>query len=383
MSLRLVQTISPAMEYIPLEKDCYPVAPPYWSEEEGYCYNGYLIACPRKYRQETTSLSHFFYEPSSDTIRIILISTVTWWPGWDASIYIFNAETGEWLNRAEVFAHTAGVGIWGTSWTAHVSLGSYNKIYASMNTDLRILEVDPTTLNEITGGWSVNPNADPWNPHTTNLRMAVVNRIDQIIAGTAGATLDCWEKIESTPEKFASLAMVGQPSYLCWENRNYLWTIGGDGTISKIDYKVPRYEMISSVQNPEITSTGYRIAFDTKRKRVVVFRAMPNAEDGTCQHQLEFYYPMVNATYLTAPVPIRSLRAGGKIQFVSHLRGDAGEGVTPYTVNAELINDVHGYLVSPFAGTELNGRVTHGYQAPDEPAADTIQLTATVDEEPS
>jgi hypothetical protein len=45
-----------------------------------------------------------------------------------------------------------------------------------------------------------------------------------------------------------------------------------------------------------------------------------------------------------------------------------------------VLETAHGYILSPFAGTELNGRMCHQYQAPDEASTDTVRLTVTMEE---
>jgi hypothetical protein len=89
---------------------------------------------------------------------------------------------------------------------------------------------------------------------------------------------------------------------------------------------------------------------------------------------------MVKAGQLTQPVPVTSLRAGNRIILAANLIGDAGEGVTPYTVEGELLSPVEGRLVTPFSGTELNGRVCFQYQAPDQDCTETLRLKVTVEE---
>jgi len=54
--------------------------------------------------------------------------------------------------------------------------------------------------------------------------------------------------------------------------------------------------------------------------------------------------------------------------------------VTPYTVNGQMALPVAGRLITPFSGTELNGRVCFQYQAPDEACEETLQLDVTVEE---
>ena len=185
---------------------------------------------------------------------------------------------------------------------------------------------------------------------------------------------------ESLAERFGILRLPNLISSLCYESRKYCWVITTDGVILKANYLIPRWEMISTVQNPSPDTLKYLIAFDTKRNRVVVLRIRPDAADGACQIQLEFYYPMVKPAYLTQPVPVSSLRSGSRVILAANLIGDAGEGLTPYTVSGAMVAPVEGYLATPFSGTEMDGRVCFQYQAPDIACTETLQLSVTVEE---
>lgn len=368
MSLWLVEEKAPCFDYIDFGS-CFEETPVGWVDGRLW-YSGELVTCPKHYLQTTGSIPHFYYDPGEDCIKMLVIYTTVYYPSWDVQLLKFSPDDGSWLNRAEVLARTSFAGIWGVAYTNHATMGSYNKIYATRNETTRIVEVDQW-LQPVVGGWGVSPQT--WTPPGI-YGFAVVNRQDQLLTGASSWFLDHWRNINSTPEKIGTTKLPSTVSYMCWESRNYLWVISPDGSIHKVDYQVPRYEMLSTVQNPQVTSTGFRITFDTKRKRVVVLRMMPDDTEGACQHRLEFYYPMVKPVGLTKPVPINSLRSGNPISFVSHLYGAAGEGVTPFTVNAELAPGAVGALKTPFAGTERNGRVVHRYQ-PDGAAEETIEIS--------
>jgi len=376
MSLWHVQTVAPCMEYIELGRACYTTTPPLWGPD-GLIYNGHLITCPRHYKQTTNDVANFFYEPGNDRLVAHIILSTTYWPSWDVQRYEFSAEDGSWLNREEVLARQAFIGIWGAAWTRDGTMGSFNKIYACRNSETAIREISWRTAEPVSGGWWVDPYT--WNPKSI-YGFAVVNRVDNHFAGIGSWTLDCWRNLGATPERFGQLRLPNTLGYLAYESRNYCWVVTKDGGILKADYQVPRWEMISTVQNPTADARNYYITYDTRRKRVVVFRWREDAPDGACRNQLEFYYPMVEAGQLTQPVPVTSLRAGNRIILAAHLIGDAGEGVTPYTVEGELIEPVEGRLVTPFSGTELNGRVCFQYQAPDQACTETLMLQVSVEE---
>ena len=376
MGLWHLNTVAPCMEYIDNGSCVPPPGPALWGPL-GLTYNGQLITCPKHYRQSTNSVANFFYEPGNDRIIAHIVLNTTYWPSWDVQRYEFNAEDGAWCNREEALARQAWIGIWGAAYTQKATMGSFNKIYACRNNETKIREVMWEYAEPATNGWWVDPYT--WNPKSI-YGYAVVNRIDNLLAAAANWTLDCWRNISTTPERFAQLRLPNVLNYLAYESRNYCWVITQDGVICKADYQIPRWEMISTVQNPEADALKYFITYDTKRKRVVVFRQRPDAADGACQHQLEFYYPMVKAGQLTQPVPVTSLRAGNRIILAANLIGDAGEGVTPYTVAGEMLSPVEGRLVTPFSGTELNGRVCFQYQAPDQACTETLRLKVTVEE---
>jgi hypothetical protein len=372
MGLWNVKTVAPCMEYID-NGSCTPPPGPTG------VYNKALLTCPKHYQQTTSSVANFFYEPGQDRLIAHILLSTTYWPSWDARRYEFDAETGEWLNSDSVLSRSddSWIGIWGVAYTRAATMGSFSKIYACRNSETKIREIMWECGEPVTNGWWVDPYT--WTPKSI-YGFAVVNRIDNLLAAAANWTLDCWRNISTTPERFAQLRLPNVVDYLAYESRNYCWVITKDGVICKADYQVPRWEMLSTVQDPETDTKQYLITFDTKRKRVVVFRHRPDAEDGACQNQLEFYYPMVKAGQLTQPVPVTSLRAGGRIILAAHLIGDAGEGLTPYTVNGELQAPVDGKLITPFSGTELNGRVCFQYQAPDISCDETLKLDVTVEE---
>lgn len=321
--------------------------------------------------------SDFFYDPGSD--RLIYHS---WF---DKPLafkrYDFDAATG--LQLGELY----GVPMAGFVSKLHyitdvrnMTTGSYGKIYAwrAVFAEKYVsYEIDPITLMPATGGYVLYPYY--WTGNRIYFG-SVINREDNIYLGIVGKYLELWRNINSTPVRYAVLLFPSDISYVAYESRNYCWVILKNGIIAKIDYQIPRYEMISQVDDPGLSTLNYMVTFDTKRHRVVVFRERPNAWDGACQHQLEIYYPMVKPYVITQPVPVTSLRGGNRVLLAANLIGDAGEGMTPYTVHGGMVPPVEGRLVTPFAVTGLNGQVCFQYQAPNAACTETLQLSVTVEE---
>ena len=316
--------------------------------------------------------SGFFYMAGSDRLIFHTWLIQRTWPGWAVRRYEFDADTGA------LVGDPFGTGIgWGSIYSKNPIMGSLSKIFACRSSSTRIMEVSYEDLVPQAVGWEVDPYH--WTPSNIYL-YAMVNHLDNLMVAAANWTLDCWRNISTTPERFGILRLPNLISSLCYESRKYCWVITNDGVILKLNYQIPRWEMMSTVQNPAPDTLKYLITFDTLRKRVVVLRIRPDAVDGACQIQMEFYYPMVKPAYLTQPVPVSSLRSGSRVILAANLIGDAGEGLTPYTVSGAMVAPVEGYLVTPVAGTELNGRVCFQYQAPDQACTETLQLSVTVEE---
>lgn len=368
MSLWPVQTISPCITY--RSGTCVPPPGP------ASGYNKYLLTCPRSYRETVlpTLSAGFFYAPGVDRLIYHTALNKVEWPSWDAKRYEFDAATGALVGASS----GEWVGIWGIAYTKNATAGSLGKIYACFASNTKIQEVSYSSLQPVAGGWWVDPYKN-WNPKSI-YQYAMVNQIDNLMVAAQNWTLDLWRNISTTPERWATLRLPNVISSICYESRKYCWVITVDGVILKANYLIPRWEMISTVQDPSADTLKYLITFDSKRNRVVVLRIRSDAADGACQIQLEFYYPMVKPATLTQPVPVTSLRSGNRVLLAANLIGDAGEGLTPYTVTGAMAPPVEGYLVTPFSGTEMNGRVCFQYQAPDIACTETLQLSVTVEE---
>lgn len=395
MSLYALKIVSPAFgyptaadimaypEYVP-DSGCWLAAPGVWptasnptgsgSGGTNTVYNPSLVTCPRKYPATVSALSHFFYDPGSDQLYMHVQYTTSWWPSWDTRALIFDADSGSWQNRDSVLGLDSDsyCGIWGVAWTSCASVGSYGRIFGS---DLGTLKsLDPLTSRP-DGVWTA-PSGLP----TTVLTGAVVNIIDGYVAIGSGGTLDFYRNINTAPEKFETIYLPAWIDSMCYESGEILWAICRHGEIFKINYQIPRIEMVSSVQNPDATALGYRITFDTTRHRVIVCRWLPDATDGACTSQLEYYYPMSAAATLTKPVPYTSLKTNSRIGFVAHLIGSQGEPITPWGIAASLAEPAAGQIVVPSVTTGVGGRALIEYKSSATGCTETIQLSTTTEE---
>jgi hypothetical protein len=332
-------------------------------------YNQFLILPPRIYPESIASIVHWYYSPGWDRLCLWVMLDTCQWPGWAVRRYDFDAATGALLGQY-------GQG-WGpVAWVNNGSLGSYGVIYATWSSNSSITQMNPDTMWPDAGMWSINPGQ--WSPGQF-FTHALVNREDGLIVGVSSWTLEIWE-INGTPTRRASFHLPYTLGYLAYESRDIAWIITKNGLVGKMNYRLnpARWEMLSSVQNPAPDALDYCVAFDPKRKRLAVFRWRPDAEDGACQCQLEFYRPLYKVAGLTDPVPVSRLRAGERPRFVAHLYGENGEGVSAYLINAALQEPAAGSLLASTAAADLCGAATFRYQAPVGEAAEKLMLSATI-----
>ncbi|MHB9075247.1 MAG: hypothetical protein ACYC6G_17205 [Desulfobaccales bacterium] len=351
MALYPIKVISPCMSY-PAWNGVVPT----------FFYKQYLVTPPRIYSEQISRLTQFFYEGGTDKYVAYAWLDIINWPGWSTCRYTWDAETGAFLGKQSQnivmnYVNRAGN-------------GSFGKIFATFTSGSSVQEVTWDSLAYV-GGWQANPGT--WSPGRIFSHI-VVNLQDGLLVGVNGSSLETWN-INGTPTLLSTLRIPYGVGYLAFEDRQSCWIITTNGFILKANYRVPRWEMLSGVQNPSADATGYLAAFDTKRKRLGVLRLRPNNTDGACQNQIEIYRPIYRVAGLTEPVPVSPLRADERVHFVAHLYGDAGEGVAGYMVNADLGPDPLGQLLTPASSSELNGALTFRYQAPGA-GEDTLHLSA-------
>jgi hypothetical protein len=330
----------------------------------GGVYNPYLCTPPRIYKESIKSIGHFFYNPSSDHLVAFALMDQAAWPGWNALRIEWKAGTGEFVSRE-------WCGIWAISWHRNATLGSYNKIF-----DSDVLG-HPEEVDQY-----LNNSAPMWRRDDLVLAHPIVNLQDNLIAGVNDWSLLVYDLTTAPPTLKTSLRLPNTLGYLCMESREICWVITRDGLILKANYKrnPPRWEMLSSVQNPSPDALNYFVTWDTKRSRLAVLRHRPEAEDGACQSQFEFYQPIVKIAGLTDPVPVSRHHAGDIVEFVAHLYGTAGEGVTPYRILGSLAGPPQGSLIKAEGSTSWNGSVSLLYQAPALSGEDTLILETSIND---
>lgn len=364
MALELLRSVAPCLTYEPYTGGSSTLFP-------AYLYNPWLITPPRQYQESLQPAKHFFYEPNGDHLVLLGMEYYIFWPGWRVVRYVWNSEDGSLAGDQS--GPQTGAPYW-ISWTASTETGGFGKIYACGNSYTYVQEVDWRTLAPVSGGF----RTCDWPDHPV-FRHAVVNRTHRLLAGATSWELEVWDY--QTPTKLGTLRLPYLLSDLAYENDDLLWAVHQNGLLSKIDYRQRRFETLTRIKAPDPEDLNYLAAFDSKRKRLVIFRHKPDAADGACRCQLEFYRPHPRPVLLTDPVPIAPLRVGKESQFISQVTGDGGEAVTSQLITASLIDPVQGRMLSTSTSTGQDGAAGLRYQASNEPATDTLQVSVTVPDE--
>lgn len=376
MSLKLVQTVTPCCIYNDVGH-CWTVPPhnwpagfpPYYYSWSGIVYHPELVTCPKHYEEAFNVLQHFYYDPAADRLHLHPTYNTVYWPGWYNRSLFFAPDTGAYAGYWSEGG--IGGGNWYLAYSASGSAGAYGRIYG-LELGRTIVSLDPTTARP-DGNYSNSLAAWPGSPAAS---LVICDAAAGLAVLGSGATLNFWRNINTAPEKFAMLTLPTYLDYMCYESPEIMWAIGRDGTILKLNYQIPRLEMISRVQAWPETARKFMITFDNRRHRLAVLRWLADAADGACRAQFEFYYPINQAAYLTRPVPVNSLRTSRQITFVAHLIGEAGEGIAPALVNAELAEPASGRILTPHVTTEASGRLLIRYESDSTGGyTDTIELS--------
>lgn len=359
MALQLIDTVAPCFDY-----EAYVGNPRGY-----YVYALELISPPRHYVESLISPKQFFYDPVEDVYVAYATLDYAFWPSWRMYRLVWNGADGS-LNEE----YTDNSNIFFAHWTNHISVGGYDKFYATGNSFLDVKEI--SWKANTWSGWT----CFDWAGRTPPVfHQAIVNRKDKIVVGNSLSSVFYIFNYETHAllGKIGSLYTTNR-GYMSYESDTHFWVAYSTGQLAKINYSTRRHEMLSCVVSPDPEDISYRCAFDTSRKRLAILRHKPDAADGACRLQLEFYQPVPQASVITAPVPVHSLAAGERINFSAHVLGDAGEGIASQAVAATLALPAAGQLVTGRLTTGLNGSVNITYQAPDDNAAETLTVSTEV-----
>lgn len=360
MSLNLLQQTIP-IQYEP----CVP--------GDGVTYNAYLCTPPRIYREEIFKpggIQGFWYDEAKDRYILLLYMEFALWPSWRVNSYEIHPETGL------ITASTLTRSILYSSFTRNYANGDFRKVYSNSVLNGDILNVDPVTLVSD----FANPVVIAAKHGSSPVNSFIINRSDKILVLGQPVRLDIWDYDAGT-----KLASVTTPELttrsLAYEDNERVWavlgTAAGGTAIMKVNYKKYVPELYTVLQPGSTPDLDARIAYDSKRKNVAIFRQRDEDTDGACLSVLGIYKPFTLPTNLTAPVPVQKIVKGQTSTLIANLIGDRGEvgQVKPVTAS----NSGAGVILQPVVTPRSNGSVAFQYLAGGtSPDTDTITLEVTI-----
>ncbi len=362
MSLHLIQTTVPIVYEL-----CQP--------GDGSIYNAFLCTPPRIYVEQFihtagAAFLNFWYDQNKD--RYILTAQVDYarWPSWRVNKYELHPETG--LVTEQALGIPSGI----ITFTDTFQNGDFNKVYALARTgDRRIAEVNPDTL-----ALSLTPVVLPADVGLPFFTQYVLNRRESIVGVTNNFSLEVHNYATST--KLSTIAIpMADFSDIAYEDNARAWGIGvsqdSTTTVMKFDYTVNAQVLgVTALQPSVLSDLNSRVAYDSKRKVLAIFRQHVEAVDGAATHELSFFKPFMVSTGLTDPVPVTPLTPGNTTTFVAHLLGDRGEAGQLKKVT--ISNSGDGTVLQTSVSPRSNGSIVFQYLAGPDPGTDTITLSVDI-----
>jgi hypothetical protein len=356
----------------------YPLWPGYSNPDPSYVwdkYNPFLHTAPRIYDETLTSVTGFTYIPPPRDIFVLwTMLNISRWPSWEARSYYFNAQTGDYISQQAFVAQ---------SYITSIEIGDLGHAYCTFASTTDCAQKNWETLADESASWKIRPYRGNFNPGRIFAAILVDRQNDKLL-GYQVPNLDIWTNVTTgTPSLSWCLRQPLGLKDLAYESNDYAWLLCSAGEIIKLDWnKNKRIELVSSIQNANPTDRGYSLAFDQKRKRLAMFRWMPDATDGAARNRIEFYETIPKPRYITEPVPITRHRTNDAVRFRSNLIGDVGEGFSGATGEVSLVApNNHGSVVSPAVLSGALGEIEMVYKAPDDIATDTIKIETTFTED--
>jgi len=336
-------------------------------------YHRDLLADGKEYEKNFESTGSFTYiPPPYDAYCIWAFFNTVSWPGWECVAITFDAQTCQ-------FKELIPLSFWSYAYLRNMNVGSLGIMFGVWTSPaFTVTQVDWRTGLR-TGNWSLYT----WGPAWGNVSFSnvIVNPQRARILGTNSWYLELWDY--ETPTKLWSMHMPYIARNLAYESDTYTWVLFNGGKIIKVDWgDYRRIEMFSSIATILPEDRDYKVAYDSMRKRLCIFRRKADNTDGSARIQFEFYETVPKAAIITEPVPITSPGKNERTVFVANLIGEAGEGIGGQMVHAELeAPNNHGTIVSPDIVSEMNGIIRLQYQGPSVAGTEKINLSAVIAEQ--
>lgn len=331
-------------------------------------YHAELVTAPRIYSETVNSgneidgmyVSRFDTANSQSVITLVGWTYMIYWPGYERLYWRFDSTTGEFLERGpnpgtyyeyELYQSRDG-SIWQTTITGEF----YQK--------------DPVTLAKIDG-----TTREPDEFGVTIVYIPLVDRLQNLLiaytsddAGKNTISVFDW----TTGDKLRTIFVSGAATNLMPEDGHRCWVVTDQGMLNLVDYISG--EVVTTLKTPLPVANDISYSFDPTTRRMLAFDVVPDAENGAGLSVITGYYPIPQPVAITAPIPIRAMRAGRTSKVLCRTFGDAGEGLGSGKLSVELDGDAE--LVANVNNPDSSGYTLFQVRGTD---AGTVSIEVTLE----
>ena len=326
-------------------------------------YNAYLVTAPRIYAESiyggSAAINGMYVTrdiTAADGDAVITIAGTTemiYWPGYERVYWRFNAKTGAFIevgsNPASLFEGDVFQSPDGSVWA--IALTTF-------------YQKDPITLEYLA---DTVRNSSEFG--VTTVYIPMVDRVQNLLVAYTSddsglhtiRTFD-W----TTGDLIRIIQVSGTPANIMPEDNRRCWVISVQGIMNLVDYVTG--EVISTLHTPVPSAGDIHFSWDPITRRFLTFEAVPDDTDGACLSKITGYYPVPQPVAITAPIPLKALRDGRRVEMLCRTFGDVGEGVGAGRLEIETTGDAS--LISTIVQADSNGYTRFQVDCNDEGSVD-------------
>jgi hypothetical protein len=267
---------------------------------------------PAPYAERLNRFDGIFFDPNHNG-RIVLPVWMDqiYWPGWSRMTFVFDADTGEFVERGPEM---------GNYYLKDIFQGAAGELYANHTTAVvypldaqyQYLEDEvfyPSHFGAILFDcFLVDRQRD---------RMVMQSNLEVYEMGVYVFSTGALIRRIRLPERTVSIAHAeGTRVYLLLNNRQLV----------SLDYETEQF--FGATKLPQITNVSTaRITYDKRYRRVLVCEQTPDNPDGTSTVRIRGYRYRPVGVHVCQPIPLKRPRVERDTPVLHKLIGDLGEGI--------------------------------------------------------
>jgi len=310
-------------------------------------YHPELVTPPRGYAEEIDRIDGMYTSKvstanSQSTITIIGWTRRIYWPGWDRLYWRFDATTGVFIERGPNLASYYDYNVYqstdGSVWRVRIG-GSF-------------VQIDPQTTEALAG-----TAREPSEFGVAAVYLPLVDRMNNLLIAATSRHLGQpmisvfnW----TTGAHIREIRVSGPPINLMPEDGHRCWVVSDNGILNLVDYMTG--QVLSALKDPLPLGNGVTYSWDLFTRRLLAFHQIADATDGACLSRVTGYYPVPIPVKITAPIPLRAVRAGRKTSVLCRTYGDTGEGLSAGKLGVTVAGN--GVLAAAIPSPDSTGYTT-------------------------